>query len=860
MNWHILNTSEIWNIINSQPTGLSTEAAQKRLMEYGPNELQGKKKQPALVLFLKQFKEVMILILMVAAIISGVIGELKDTIVILVIVLLNAIIGFVQEYRTEKAIEALKKMATVFAKVKRDGIIKEVPASDIVKGDMVQLEAGDMVPADMRLTEVHSLKIEEASLTGESQAVEKTTAPLTEEHTPLAERANMAYKNTIVSYGRGEGVVVATGMQTEVGKIAQLLQDDEVATPLQKRLEDFGKKLSIGIIAICVLLYGVGLLRGEDPVQMLLTAISLAVAAIPEALPAVITIALALGAKKMVKDHALIRKLAAVETLGSITYICTDKTGTLTQNKMTVRDIWQAEYIPPAAIPFTQKELFLFALAANQDTQTDEENHITGDSTEIALLTYAQQQSQHIHTWLQRYPRVYEMPFDADRKMMTTVHAVHDHQYIVLTKGALESILGICKDGNQDVINQQSDAFTRQGERVLAYSYKIVSGIKDVNHLEKEQNFLGLAGIIDPPRLEVKQAIAECKTAGIVPVMITGDHPITARVIAKELGIWSQPEDLVITGKALAELSKTEFEKELLKVKVYARVSPEQKLQIVKALQQQQQYVAMTGDGVNDAPALKRANIGIAMGITGTDVSKEAAHMILLDDNFSTIVKAIKRGRRIFDNIRKFIRYIMTGNSGEIFTIFLAPLVGLPIPLMPIQILWINLVTDGLPGLALANEPAESNIMKRPPRNPNESLFADGLGWHIFWVGLLISGVSLGIEAWAIHHNRPNWQTMVFAVLSMSQLFHVMAIRSENRFLFKIGLFSNMPLLLIVFFTFCLQLALIYTPYGQRIFSLQPLSLGELAFCVFLAAIVFHAVELEKYIRNYRKNRKTFST
>jgi Ca2+-transporting ATPase len=794
----------------------------------------------------------MILILLGAALVSGFIGDVKDTIVILIIVFLNAVVGFVQEYRAEKAVEALKKMATAYARVQRDGYVVQLPAAQIVPGDIILLEAGDMTPADIRLTETHTLKIEEASLTGESYGIEKSTEELKDEQASLGDRFNMAYKGTLVTYGRGIGVVVATGMDTAIGNIAQMLQEKESQTPLQKRLNEFGKKLSIGVLAICGVIFMVGYLRGEEPLYMLLTAISVAVAAIPEALPAVITIALALGAKKMVRKNALIRKLPAVETLGSVTYICTDKTGTLTQNKMSVRDIWVSGNEATEKTPLSQLELLLFGMAANQDTKTSEDGTRSGDPTEKALVEYALQHSSFRREWIQDFKRVYEIPFDSERKLMTTLHQLSNEQHIVITKGALESVLEICGSiQHREAITQKAALLAGGGQRVIAYSYKVISDTAETARdvIEKNQYFIGLAGMIDPPRAEAKQAVEECITAGIIPVMITGDHPLTARVIAEELGILRFRRDKLITGAELTRLSQDEFEHDAGEIKVYARVSPEQKLQIVKTLQKKNQFVAMTGDGVNDAPALKRANIGIAMGITGTDVAKEAAHMILLDDNFATIVKAVKEGRRIFDNIRRFIKYVLTCNAAEIWTIFLAPLLALPIPVLPIHILWINLVTDGLPGLTLAGEKAEKNIMQRPPRQPDESIFAHGLGFHVLWVGLLMAGITLGVQAWALKTENNHWQTMVFTTLCFCQMAHVLAIRSERFFLFQQGIFSNWPLIGAVLLTFLLQLLLIYYPPLHDIFQTQPLTLREVLICILAASIIFHAVELEKYVR-----------
>ncbi|MCU0368315.1 MAG: cation-translocating P-type ATPase [Cyclobacteriaceae bacterium] len=859
MNWYSLPAEKVMEVLETSAKGLSSAQAEIRLQKHGKNELIEKKKRPAWILFVNQFKDFMILVLIIAAVISGLAGDVTDTIIILVIILINATVGFIQEYRAEKAMDALKEMASLHVEVLRDENSIRLHSSLLVPGDIVLLDAGNALAADLRLIEAHSMRIDESTLTGESVPVDKSVQEIESENISIGDRINLAYKGTVITNGRGKGVVISTGMNTEIGKIASMLQTNDPATPLQKRMADFGKKLSYIILSICALLFVIGLIRGEEPMRMLLISISLAVAAIPEALPALITVALSRGAKRMVKQQALIRKLPAVETLGSVSYICSDKTGTLTLNKMKVVQTYIADNTPISNQGVTH---LMAAMALNHDVKKNPEGVLTGDPTEIALVEYAQNElsKEEYKNIFTQFPRVAELPFDSERKCMTTVHRIAD-KFLVISKGALESIVDKLVAGKNDYqkITSLSTEWGNDGLRVLAYGYKYIDQLPEpftYHSIENNLLFAGLTGMIDPPREEVKLAIKECKTAGITPVMITGDHPSTAAAIAREIGILGTNE-LVVSGAELSAMSDYDLNEKVEKIRVYARVSPEQKMRIVKALQSKNHFVAMTGDGVNDAPSLKASNIGVAMGINGTDVSKEAAHMILLDDNFATIVKAVREGRRIYDNIRKFVKYIMTCNSAEIWTIFLAPIIGLPMPLLPIHILWINLVTDGLPGIALASEKAESDIMNRPPRKSSESLFSDGIAYHIMWVGLLMAAITLGLQAWAIKMGDTHWQTMVFTVLSLAQLGHVFAIRSDRQTLFSQGITSNKPLLGAVILTCVLQLMVIYLPFANAIFKTQPLTLIELLICIGAAATLFHAVEFEKWVK--RKKRASHS-
>lgn len=865
MNWHLLPISEITQLLNSTPSGIDPVVAAERLREQGKNQIEDTKKKSVIKMILSQFSDFMILILVAAAIISGVIGDVTDTIIILAIVIINATVGFIQEYRAEKAMEALKNMAANHAHILREGKMISIPATDLVVGDVIMLEAGNIIPADVRFFETHQTKVDESTLTGESNNVEKNTEELPEGIYALGDQTNMGFKGTSVTNGRSLAYVVATGMQTELGHIAKMIQTDETTTPLQKRLAAFGKRLSAGILLICTIIFMIGWMRGEAILTMLITSISLAVAAIPEALPALVTIALAFGAKKLAKHKALIRKLPAVETLGSVTYICSDKTGTLTLNKMTLQEYYETSTANYQTV-FKDQNRLLHAIALNNDVSKEENGKWLGDSTEVALVEYAFDKSFNRGDLEKIYPRIAELPFDSKRKCMTTIHQISNPgadqsaTMIVLTKGAVDVLfnkLNADQKSHIPELERKVNEMAAKGYRVMGYAMKTISSLPqhlDPAEIERELTLIGFVGMIDPPREEARQAVSECKEAGIIPVMITGDHKLTAKAIAAKLGIISSEEDLALTGSELAMLNQIEFEEIVEKVRVYARVNPEQKLRIITALQSKNHFVAMTGDGVNDAPALKNADIGIAMGINGTEVSKEASHMILLDDNFATIVIAVKHGRKIFDNILKFIKYIMTGNSGEIWAIFLAPFFGLPIPLLAIHILWINLITDGLPGLALASEPAEANIMKRPPRNPKENIFSNGMAVHILWVGFLMGVVTIGMQAYAIHVANSHWQTMAFTVLCFSQLGHVMVIRSNQDSIFKIGFFSNKPMIVALAITVSLQLMIIYTPLFNGIFKTQPLTFRELILTLAVSSIVFWSVEIEKWLKKENKS------
>jgi Ca2+-transporting ATPase len=863
-HWHIQDPEKILQLLEvNQEQGLMPETASQRLTVYGKNIIHEPGQRPVWCMILDQFTDFMVVILIVAALVSGIIGEPRNAIAIMIIVVLNAIIGVIQEFRAERAVAALRMIAAPEAQVRRNREVQTIPAFDIVPGDIVLLKAGNVVPADLRLLRASDLRLDEAALTGESQTARKTIETLNAENIPLGDRLNMAYKGTFVSNGWAVGVAVATGMKTELGRIAALLhQEKSLKTPLQQRLAHFGRYLASAVLIICAIIFIAGLLRGESLVLMFLTAVSLAVAAIPEALPAAVTVSLAIGAHKMSRRNALIRHLPTVETLGSVTYICTDKTGTFTENRMTAESFWadgeSKNQLPPLDTECPPWNLLGQALALCNDVILDKEGDVQGDPTEVALYQAAYAAGYDRRSLEESLPRIGGIPFDSERKRMTTVHR-QPEKVIAFIKGAPERVLSCCLQMqsakgptqiNTEFLLREAEHLAEQGYRVLAFGFRFLEAAPtewNPEVLERDLTFLGLVALIDLPRREAPNAITNCVSAGITPVMITGDHPGTARAIAARLGI-GQEDGAVMSGQELGLISEEDFAAQVRQIRVYARVTPEQKVRIVQALQDRGELVAMIGDGVNDAPALKRAGIGVAMGKKGTDVAREAADMVLLDDNFATILSAVREGRRIFDNIRKFVKYTMAGNLGEIWTLFLAPFFGLPLPLVPIQILWLNLVTDGLPGLALSAEPEERDIMQRPPRHPNESIFAGGMWQHMLWMGLLIGGLSLLSQAWAYHNGSAHWQTIVFTVLTLCQLAQVLAIRSEKESLFTQGLLSNKLLLGAVALTVALQLAVIYLPFLNSIFRTAPLSPEELALCFALPMVVFIAVEIEKWL------------
>ena len=838
-----LTKEEVINQLKTSVSGLPNDAVPALQTQFGENALQEPKQKSKLTILIAQFTDVMILILIIAAVISFVVGEHTDAFVILAIIIGNAWMGYSQEYHAEESIRLLRKMTSQYAMVVRNNQPAKIESHQLVPGDIILLEAGDIVPADGRLIEVSSLKTDEASLTGESHSIEKKTDQLTGENLVPGDQHNMVFKGTIVSNGSAKAVVTTIGMLTEIGKIASLLEVESQKTPLQKRLALFSKQLAVVVIVICLIVFGFGLWRGEPPFQIFLTALSLAVAALPEALPAVITIALAQGARRMVKQKALMRKLPAVETLGSVTYICSDKTGTLTQNVMTVEKIQATA---------GEEVLLKHAMILNNEVRFSADNILLGDSTETALVNHALQNGHVKADADNTFPLLGKLPFDSERMRMSTLHK-HQDKWILFVKGAPVKMMEVLSANYKEQGQQWLDVnreWAAEGLRVLFFAYKILdqppAEIKV--DIEKDLNLLGMTAIIDPPREEVVDAIRQCKTAGIKTVMITGDQALTAKAIAERLGMLEEGSEGVKTGEDLAKLSGEDFHKEIKNISVYARVTPEQKLNFVKALQTNGEIVAMTGDGVNDAPSLKQADIGVAMGITGTDVSKEAADMILLDDNFATIVKAVKEGRRIYENIRKFILYVLSCNLGEILTIFLAPILGFAIPLLPIHILWINLVTDGLPGLALVGEAAEKDIMEHPPRSPKENLFAGGMIPKIVVTGIIMAIAAIGIQWWAVKqgYDVKTQQTMVFATLCFVQLGNALSVRSAYHSMISARIFANRGIWGAIILTVLLQLAIIYVPFLQTIFKTSYLPWGAMTSILIVTLVCFLAIELLK--------------
>lgn len=866
--WYKKSKNEILQELNvDEKNGLSSTEALRRLEKYGKNKLETKKKKTLFKQFLSQLKDVMIYILIIAAIISAFLGEISDALIILLVIIINAVIGVIQESKAEKALDALKELSTPKALVKRDGSLKEILSEDIVPGDIVIIDAGRYIPGDLRLIDTANLKIEESAFTGESVPSEKDASFLPDKEIPIGDQNNMAFMSTLATYGRGVGVVVGTGMNTEIGKIAKMIEQEENdETPLQKKLSELGKILGFLAVGICILIFIISFFQGRDLLEMFLTSISLAVAAIPEGLPAIVAIVLALGVQRMVKKNAIIRKLPAVETLGSVSIICSDKTGTLTQNKMTVTTVYTNDsYIKESEFNLNDNEskLLVDCMVLCNDATYSEKSQ-TGDPTEIALLESPFKLNILKEKLEKEFKRIDEIPFDSDRKLMTTVNLVDDKKARVFTKGALDSILSIC---NKISINGKLLDFTKEYKakvlensnimsdkalRVLAFAYKDISKENIVlDSLEKDLVFIGMVGMIDPPRLEVKDSIKLCKSAGITPVMITGDHKNTAFAIANELGI---AEDIsqAITGHEIDRFKEEEFNEKIINYRVFARVSPEHKVKIVKAFKSHGNIVSMTGDGVNDAPSLKAADIGVAMGITGTDVSKGASDMILTDDNFSTIVSAVEEGRKIYLNIKKSIVFLLSCNLGEILTLFTAILLNWNSPLQPIHILWVNLITDSFPALALGVDKTKEDVMNNPPRNPKESIFVKSDKIQLIINGVLIGGITLfafklGERLYA--DSLIHAQTMAFVVLSVSQLFLSLSLRSNTKSAFSLGIFSNKYLVYSILLGIFLQVIIISISFIANIFKVTPLLLYDWIVVILVSLIPFAINEILKLFR-----------
>lgn len=854
--------------------GLSEEEAQKRFERYGPNNLKEKKKESIFVKFIKQFNDFMIITLIIAAIISAVVSKLNgeadyiDSIIIVAIVIFNAIMGLVQEQKAEKSLEALKKMSAPNAKVRRNGRVQEIDATMVVPGDIVILEAGNYVPADCRLINSYNLKIEESALTGETIPSLKDSSKILKENTAMGDLCNMVFATTIVVNGHGEAIVVETGMNTRVGKIAgMIIEDESPETPIQKKLAEVGKILAIACIIICVLIFVIGIFKKIPIIEMFMTSVGLAVAAIPEGLPAIVTIMLSIGVTKMAKKNSIIRKLPAVETLGSSSVICSDKTGTLTQNKMTVTEVRNC-----FGRANSNERKFIFELGTMCTDTTEERINgklgFVGEATEVAISNAAMEEGVSKSFLYDEMKRINDIPFDSKRKMMTTIHK-YGNGYRIITKGAPDVLLKRCSNcysggqivpifSKKDDINEQNNQMAEKALRVIAVAYKDVEKLPEMQDVEKDLIFCGLIGMIDPPREGVKEAVRTCRRAGIKTVMITGDHLQTAKAIAKELGILKRG-DLAVDGETLERMSQHELEQNIMDYSVFARVSPEHKVRIVKAFQSTGAVVAMTGDGVNDAPALKNADIGIAMGKGGTDVAKNAADMILLDDNFVTIVEAVKQGRNIYDNIKKAIHFLISTNIGEIVTIFFGLVLGIKSPLLAIQLLWINLVTDSLPAIALGLEKEEENIMSRLPRNPKKNLFADGLWWKIIIEGAMLGmftllAFSIGNRLYSVEVGR----TMAFLTLGILELVHSFNIKSEES-IFKIGVFENKYLIGALVLGVILQVIVVVVSPLAQIFSLVPLTGIQWLYTVLIAIAPIPIVEIQKAVNGYKFGRVVYA-
>ena len=919
IEWYKLTAENALREVGSTTEkGLTAAEAKSRFDQHGPNELEEKAGRSSLEILWEQFANILTVLLILAAIVSMVLGDWIEAVAILIIVILNGVLGYTQEHRAEQSMAALKKMSVPIVRVRRDGRLQEISARELVPGDLVVLETGNIIPADGRVTSSVNLRVEEAALTGESEPVDKDPGLVFDSDLALGDRKNMVYSGTLVNYGRGEFVVTSTGMETELGHIANLIQGvEEESTPLQQRLSSLGRALAWAALLLVTAVVAIGIWRGMraggeiDYPELLLTGVSLAVAAIPEALTAVVTIALSLGAQRMLKRKALIRRLPAVETLGSVTVICSDKTGTLTLNRMTVQALDMANHsfrfshndqtnrlmLEPVATKDPNPEanptldLLLIGGALNSDATLndhDPNSQAIGDPTEAALVSAAALVGLRKTELESAFPRVAEVPFDSVRKRMTTLHQVPrstaelpaslvpiwDRQtvlandrpdFVAFTKGAIDGLLNISPnlwvDGQVQPIDEgwrnrimtAHDEMAAKGMRVLGVALRpwdSPPAKTTEDELEQDLIFLGMFGMIDPPRPEVKDAVAQCKAAGIRPVMITGDHPLTARHIAQQIGI--SDNDQFITGQELDQLTAAELEQKVKDVSVFARVSPEHKLRLIDVYQGQQNIVSMTGDGVNDAPALKKADIGVAMGITGTDVAKSAAEMVLLDDNFATIVAAVEEGRIIYDNIRRFIKYLLTCNASEIAVMLIGPFLGMPLPLLPLQILWMNLVTDGLPALALGIEPPEKDVMKRPPYSATESVFGRGMPTFIIVFGIVLSILALATGFGLWREGDEAWRTVLFTTLVFAQLGMALSVRSERESLLRTGLLTNKPMLGAIIITVVLQLVLIYWGPAQRLFHTQALSARDLLISFAVGMSVILLVEIWKVFARAR--------